>query len=119
MVTGMAKNVKLFIDDVRMPSDVGYKDSDFIIAREPVAARYNIHHFKPQFIAFDHDLGERFGGGMNQSGYDIAKWMISQELDGREEYITKDFKFSVHSANPVGKKNIEDLLNNYIKNKFG
>ena len=27
----------------------------------------------------------------------------------------EDFKFNVHSANPIGKANIEGILNNYLK----
>lgn len=36
----------------------------------------------------------------------------------KDDFITKNFVFRCHSANPVGKKNIEELLNSYIENKF-
>lgn len=110
--------IKLFIDDICFPVDVGYENnSDFLIVRCPYSARKAIHDYKPQFIAFDHDLGEDEFRRIHKTGYDIAKWMILEDQDD-DTYITKDFKFSCHSANPVGKKNIEDLLNGYIKNKF-
>lgn len=35
-----------------------------------------------------------------------------------ENIFGKSFKFSVHSANPVGKNNITLLLKNYMRQKF-
>lgn len=112
--------VKLFIDDLRMPSQVGLKDADFLIVRDPFEARQAIHKYKPQYIAFDHDLGvDSYTMKIHKTGYDIAKWMTEQDQDRDAEYITEDFKFSVHSANPVGAENITKLLNGYMKFKFG
>ena len=50
-------------------------------------------------IDFDHDLGE------GKSGYDFAKWLLENEV--RPE------SFHVHSMNPVGAKNIYQLLTHY------
>jgi len=61
----------------------------------------------PDFISFDHDLG------LEESGFDCAKWLVTYCLDN--EMALPDF--TVHSQNPVGKKNIESLLNNF-KNSF-
>ena len=72
----------------------------------------------PSFISFDHDLGHE-----KYTGYDIAKQlvendMISGDKDSRERYkFSNDFGFYVHSQNPIGKANIEGLLNNYLKHK--
>lgn len=57
------------------------------------------------YISFDHDLGEE------KTGYDLAKYIIEHNIsiDG----------FLVHSMNPVGRKNIVDLLVHYgYKNKI-
>ena len=51
------------------------------------------------FISFDHDLGEK------KSGYDIAKYIVENNIPIKA--------FSCHSMNPVGKKNIEELLTHY------
>ena len=51
------------------------------------------------FISFDHDLGEE------KSGYDIAKYIVENNIPIKA--------FSCHSMNPVGKKNIEELLTHY------
>lgn len=110
--------MRLFIDDIRVPSDVGYNDEDFVMARDPFKARQLIDKHKPQFISFDHDLGVDEFNKIHKTGYDIAKWMVDQDCDRDKEYFTKDFKFNVHSANPIGAENIRKLLNNYMKVKY-
>ena len=122
--------MKLFIDDVRIPSDVGFVNSEWTIARNYDQAIAMMSLFFPEEISFDHDLGED-----SKSGLDVAKYLIfidEQYIDSRREFEKyepefkfrkteyvdpKTFKFYVHSANPVGKENIEGLLNNYIKFK--
>lgn len=55
------------------------------------------------YIDFDHDLGEK------KTGYDVAKFLIEHEIK---------VKYRVHSMNPVGRANIEQLLNHYGYEKF-
>jgi len=59
----------------------------------------------PNAICFDHDLGEE------KSGMDCVKWLVEFC------YETKNFipSYSIQSANPVGKENIDKLLKNYIE----
>lgn len=56
------------------------------------------------YISFDHDLGER------HSGYDVAKYIVAMG------YSIKGYR--VHSMNPVGKRNIEQLLDHYGYKRF-
>jgi len=65
----------------------------------------------PNYISFDHDLG------LGLSGLDFAKWLIEQDLNTNGEFIPKDFTFVVHSQNPVGAKNIQELLTPYLSSK--
>ena len=58
----------------------------------------------PDFISFDNDLGGK------KEGFDCAKWLVNYS-----GLNLKNLEFNVHSANPVAKKNIESLLNNYIE----
>ena len=51
------------------------------------------------YLDLDHDLGCR------QNGYDIAKYIVENQMPL--------YGFSCHSFNPVGRKNIEDLLQHY------
>lgn len=51
------------------------------------------------FLFLDHDLGE------DKSGYDVAKYVVENEIP-----ITA---FYCHSMNPVGRDNINQLLTHY------
>lgn len=104
---------KLFLDDIRTV-DMVYKnwsDKDFIIVR-------NFEDFKktimqkglPEYISFDNDLGEDESGQVLPDGYHAAKWLVYESgLD-----LSK-LNFYVHSANPVASKQIQGLLDNYIR----
>ena len=97
---------KLFIDDIRDPASDG-----FVIVRSAAYAyEFMINQGCPDFISFDHDLGESDA----PTGFDIAKWMVNRDLDCNGQFIPRDFEFHVHSANPVGAANIQGLLNNYL-----
>ena len=63
----------------------------------------------PNFISFDHDLG------LEESGYDCAKWLVDYCLDHNLHLP----EFEVHSQNPVGKENILALLNNFKNRNLG
>lgn len=111
----------LFIDDERLLSDVKwaayqirekYRDEQWVIARNIDEVIELIHEKgMPSFISFDHDLGDK-----TATGYDIAKLLIDWDID--EYYSFPDnFNFYVHSLNPIGKANIENLLKGYFNAK--
>ena len=79
-----------------------------------------IRNSLPVYISFDHDLGCTFDEDCNMidlpSGYDFAKWIVEQDMNGTYK-LHEDFEFNVHSANPVGKVNIEKYFNSYLKFK--
>jgi len=95
---------KLYLDDVRTPPDAAWKvvrsftDAIFLISRLGC----------PDFISFDHDLGE------GKDGYDLAKWIVEKDLDA-PGFIPKNFGYFVHSANIVGRVNIEKYLDGYLE----
>ena len=108
----------LFIDDERMPTDVTWGNEAFYsvypwtIARNLNEVQTLVADFGfPQFISFDHDLSSN-----EPSGKDIANWLVAKDLDGVYKFPT-NFQYFVHSRNPVGKVNIEGLLNDYICNR--
>ena len=68
----------------------------------------------PSYISFDHDLGVDENGNVQASGYEIAKWLVEMDMTGKYT-MPDDFEFNVHSANPIGKENIEAYLNNYLE----
>lgn len=100
---------KLFLDDIRVPTDIYPKDNneDWIIVR-------NLTDFKntiiekgiPEFISFDNDLGDSM-----EEGKEAAKWLT---YDMGFDISEMDFK--VHSANVGGpRKDIESWINNWKK----
>jgi len=89
--------MKLYIDDWRNPPG-----DDWIVARNYDEAIKILETGLVSEISFDHDLGEL------KSGYDIVCWIETK-------LFTKEWTFvpsmSVHSMNPVGRRNIEMVIN--------
>lgn len=82
---------KLFIDDERHPIV-----SDWVVARSSAEAIDIVtQRGMPQEIAFDHDLGGQ------DTSRNFIKWLIDYMIDG-DHHFPADFKFSVHSQNPIG-----------------
>jgi len=101
----------LFIDDERYPPA---DNNSWLICRdlEQVEITLQVYGF-PQFISFDHDLGQD-----QPTGYDIVKWLIEQDQDPESVLeFPLGFNFYVHSQNPIGVANIQHLLDNYLKFK--
>lgn len=109
----------LFIDDERWPFDTTWAEwygirDNWVVARNWPEAYDVIKNIGfPNFISFDHDLGDP---AAEPTGFEIAKMLVEFDMDNILE-IPDDFKFYVHSQNPIGKKNIESYLNNYLQFK--
>lgn len=98
---------KLYLDDERIPKTKGWTIVRSVEEFIQVIQDKGV----PEHISFDHDLGELEAGVLAPNGLDAAKWLIENEI------VPKSF--NVHSANPIGAKNIESLLNNWIHFKQG
>lgn len=98
---------KLFIDDERFPVT-----DDWIVARssQEAVGVITVYGF-PMEIAFDHDLGG------DDTSMRFINWLLDQILD-ENLAIPVGFKYSVHSQNPVGAKNIKDVMDGILYN-FG
>ena len=101
--------ISLYLDDIRTPKTYFSR----IVRSYEEAVSYTLEHGIAEYISFDHDLGVDEQGEIAKSGYDFAKWLVESALDG-ELCFPENFTFNVHSANPVGKANIEHLLSNYL-----
>jgi hypothetical protein len=99
----------LFIDDERFPAE---KQKSIIIARTSNQAISLIRQFKsfPNFISFDHDLG-----GEDTSMVFLKR--MTNILFDELPYVcvSKDFKYSIHSQNPIGCKNIKGYMAQFIE----
>ena len=93
--------MNLYLDDLRTTPE-GFER---VYSYEEFVA-YLQHYGLPDFISFDHDQGE------DLLGYDYAKYLVEYCLV--HQLPLPNYK--VHSQNPVGKANIEQLLANFKKN---
>jgi len=106
------KNINMYLDDLRTPIE----DFDFIVRNCDEAISIIKKHGVPNFISFDHDLGIDEDGTLLSTGYDLAKWLVDNDLENSYK-LPSNFRFKVHSQNPVGKQNIISLLDGYLKHK--
>jgi len=132
------KNNKLFLDDFRDPKDAitlvpsnynkFYWENDWDVVRNyNEFVDYIEENGLPQFISFDHDLGDTamdeyfrnvvvngvidYDNIKEKTGLDCAKFLVEYCADENQplpEYL-------VHSANPAGKQNIISFLENAKK----
>ncbi|MFM2386370.1 MAG: hypothetical protein RL660_1127 [Bacteroidota bacterium] len=112
------KYTYVFLDDIREPIDTYnysfnpiYIDQKWIVKRSyNEFVEYLSNNDLPNLISFDHDLGID-DAQLEQSGIDCAKFLINYCL----EKNLKLPQYICHSMNPVGKKNIIDLLDAFKK----
>ena len=132
---------KLFLDDIRTPkmaSRVNYVEQfkdiydqpDWVVVRShDEFVKHITENGLPGLISFDHDLGIEHikyyfdnGGHDNppdpdkgrfeeKTGKDCAKWLVDYCIDNKLELP----KYYVHSANPIGRENIINYLENFRK----
>ncbi len=99
--------MKLFLDDIRQPPD-----DTWTVARSYEEGMSLVQQYGfPAEVSFDHDLGT------GPTGMNFAHYLIALDLD--DNTMPSNFKYTVHSANPIGAKNIEALLDQYIQWKRG
>jgi hypothetical protein len=123
----------LFLDDVRRPEHVNWKELPrinllaWVIVRNYEQFTWCIGQFGiPEFVSYDHDLADDSYQQTNtitedgeikfdytkvkeKTGYDCAKWLVNKCLDLRIPHPP----FIVHSLNPVGAENITKYIENY------
>ena len=100
---------KMYIDDIRIPKVEGY----VVVRSFEEAVNFIQQQGFPSFVSFDHDLGmDQTESSELPTGYDFAKWLCEKDMD---KPFMQNFDYFVHSANPVGKANIEGYLDNYMR----
>jgi hypothetical protein len=97
--------MRLFVDDVRDPESVG-ADPSSVVARNFRSAVEAIEtKGLPEHVYLDYDLGE-----YEPTGYDLAKYIIDTYLMPTR---TRFPSYSIHSASPIGRQIIEQLISSY------
>lgn len=114
----MAKKI-LWLDDYRNPNEwMDYvKMVCPIMVKEPCTivwvksydefVEYITNRGLPDAIGFDHDLADE--GSSEKTGYDAAKFLVDYCLENNTDLP----EFGSQSANPAGRENILNLLNNF------
>lgn len=110
----------IFLDDERNFEDVTWKGyigyDNIIIVRnfdQFKTAIMQVEDLKTIDLSLDHDIQDFSEDGEERTGYTCVKWLCDYvydaDLDLRETFVT------VHSKNPIGQKNIEMYLVNFIE----
>lgn len=131
----LEKPILLWLDDYRNPFDteidwmvfspIGKNVSIKWVKNYDEFIKYISNNEMPDGICFDHDLGfisqtsyRKAGKSKRESrrlskeektGYDCAKWLVDYCINKNIDIPP----YSIQSANPTGKENIQILLNNY------
>ena len=92
----------LYIDDIRFPPG----DRDWLVCRSSQEALDRVAEMgMPQFISFDHDLGEE------DTTMVFLCRMVNEVWDG----VSVPPDYQIHSANPVGAENIRSFMDSWRK----
>lgn len=110
----------LFIDDERNLENVNwiqYPEYEEVQILRRMAdftfAVMQIEDLQNYDFSFDHDLQDFDISGKESTGYDCIKWLCDYAM--YENIDISKCNFYVHTKNPVGKKNIESYIANFIK----
>jgi len=99
--------MSLFIDDIRACPD----RFDHVARSSDEAIAMMERGGCPRFISFDHDLGG------DDTAMRVVNWVIEKDMDA-PGWIPEPFGWDVHSANPIGKQNINSKLLCYMKHRM-
>jgi hypothetical protein len=97
--------VNMYLDDLRNPPPI---KKWLILRSSKEAIDYVKKHGMPEYCSFDHDLGG------DDTTMVFLKWLVDYDMDNGGKVIPESFHYDIHSANPVGVKNISGLLDNYL-----
>lgn len=126
---------KLFLDDIRQPKDACYLVQDWaklyfndewdVVKTHKEFVRWVKRNGVPTHVSFDHDLADVHYDidfddwdiytaeqlGVEETGLDSAKFLVDYcENNGFDLPL-----YQVHSANPIGRRNIKSYLDNAKK----
>ena len=90
--------MKIFLDDIRRCTPDYTRVDNYLDCIRLLEQNKG----KVEELSLDHDLGEF------HTGYSVCKWIVENEYyEGLNRII-------IHSSNPVGVKNMLELLDHYI-----
>ena len=93
--------MKVWLDDLRSAPP------GWVRVRTPEEAIALLETGDVTEISLDHDLG-LMGGKRERTGYDVLLWLEREVAEGRWVFPLPEI--GVHSANPVGRKRMEQAI---------
>jgi hypothetical protein len=103
---------KLYLDDLRPPPD-----ETWVVARSvPAAWHYICTYGLPREMSLDHDLGTDVDAPVLLHSL-IEAYLDHVESNPSDQHFAgvRNIKFKVHSANPTGSRNMEQLWANFLR----
>jgi len=121
----------LYLDDMRTPTETlpGYKKWN-VVRNYKEFKEWILKNGLPNFISFDHDLADEhiqdYFTQIKAIGYQMPSYDQYKEKTGLDcaKWLCEEYCFptnlslpqcAVHSANPVGAKNIHSYINGYLR----
>jgi len=112
---------QLYLDDLRHPNQT-YSDEvrelrprEWTVARSSEEAKKLVlERGMPERMSLDHDLGicsNGKGGVTTDVAMTFLKWLASEYWDGVQDVPW----YAIHSANPVGAKNIQSFMDSWTR----
>lgn len=95
---------RLYVDDTR-PTPAGWD-----IAIDYFEAIKKLQTIEYDEVSLDHDLASYDENNREKTGYDIVWFLVNRKMDGL--YVPS--KVKVHSANIIGSKNMQNLVDKYL-----
>ena len=105
--------MKLYLDDIRHPTQSGYKDNEWVVCRNDKTFKDMFMSFDSVIthISFDHDISSYDENGDEVTGYDCVKWLCDYIQDNNLDISNLEIRF--HTANPIGGENMKTYWNNF------
>jgi len=103
--------MKIYLDDLidsQRPVPAGWVGARNMAEFKKILEQATKDKIAIEAISFDHDLGPG-----EPEGYDIIKWLAEYY----PELVVGETEIKVHSANPVGRDNIEIYIQSCKKHK--
>ena len=115
----MLRTFYIFLDDIRNPQNYIFEDWEIVRDFNQFCAHVETWLLGKQsmnlYISFDHDLGD----ADTKTGYDCMKTLCGYLESHNVSYpfIRDNITINVHSANPVGRDNINGYWDSFCKHK--
>ena len=100
--------MKIFLDDD--PVRDSWVDDTWTIVRDPLMLSLEliVQGSEVEVLSLDHDLAYFGSGSKETTGYDVLKQIEEWAAEGKWCYVPQHFE--IHSANPVGRKNMQAAI---------